>query len=96
MAKFEVFLVLAKRKDNGEVYTDDLEYVSYDTNYVTWFDGDEVPIINSASYSDYDGYVNTMMAPVRTMIGDTATIYYGYWDNWTYEETYGEFHVIFD
>ena len=76
--------------------TDDLEYVSYDTNYVTWFDGDEVPIINSASYSDYDGYVNTMMAPVRTMIGDTATIYYGYWDNWTYEETYGEFHVIFD
>ena len=76
--------------------TDDLEYVSFDTNFVTWFDGDEVPIINSASYSVYDGYVNSMMAPVRTMIVDTATIYYGYWDNWTYEETYGEFHVIFD
>ena len=76
--------------------TDDLEYVSYDTNYVTWFDGFEVPIVNSASYSDYDGYVNTMMAPVRTMIGDTATIYYGYWDNWTYDETYGEFNIIFD
>ena len=29
MAKFEVFLVLAKRKDNGEVYTDDLEYVCF-------------------------------------------------------------------
>ena len=29
MAKFEVFLVLVKRKDDGEVYTDDLEYVCY-------------------------------------------------------------------
>ena len=29
MAKFEVFLVLAKRNDNGEVYTDDLEYVCF-------------------------------------------------------------------
>ena len=29
MARFEVFLVLVKRKDDGEVYTDDLEYVCY-------------------------------------------------------------------
>ena len=29
MAKFDVFLVLVKRKDDGEVYTDDLEYVCY-------------------------------------------------------------------
>jgi len=29
MAKFEVFLVLVKRKDDGEVYTYDLEYVCY-------------------------------------------------------------------
>ena len=76
--------------------TDDLEYVSYDTNYVTWFDGSEVPIVNSSSYSNMEGEVNTMMAPVKTMIGDTATIYYVYFDNWTYEDTYGEFYVIFD
>ena len=54
------------------------------------------PIVNSASYSREDGEVNTMIAPIRTMRGDTATIFYGYHDNWTYEDTYGEFYVIFD
>ena len=76
--------------------TDDLEYVSYNTSYVTWFEGFEVPIVNGASYSREDGEVNTMIAPVRSMKGDTATIYYGYHDNWTYDDTYGEFYVIFD
>ena len=76
--------------------TDDLIYVSYDTSYVTWFDGYEVPIVNSASYSDTEGEVSTMIAPVKSMRGDTATIFYGYYDNWLYEETYGEFHIIFD
>ena len=43
-----------------------------------------------------DGEVNVMMAPVKTMVGDTTTIYYGYFDNWREEETFGEFYVIFD
>ena len=76
--------------------TDDLVYVGYDTTYITWFNGYEVPIVNSASYSREDGEVNTMIAPVQTMIGDTATIFYVYHDEWTYEDTYGEFYVIFD
>jgi len=76
--------------------TDDLEYVSYDTSYVTWFEGYEVPIVNGASYSNEDGEVNTMIAPVKSMRGDTATIFYGYYDSWLSEETYGEFNVIFD
>ena len=76
--------------------TDDLIYVSYDTSYVTGFNGYEVPIVNGSSYSREDGEVNTMIAPVKTMRGDTATIVYGYYDNWLYEETYGEFHLIFD
>ena len=76
--------------------TDDMEYVGYDTTYITWFNGFEVPVVNSASYSNSDGEVNTMIAPIRTMVGDTATIYYGYFDNWTYDETYGEFNIIFD
>ena len=67
-----------------------------DYPYITWFDGFEVPIINQSSYSDEDGKVNTMIAPVRTMRGDTATIHYGYWDNWRYEDTYGDFKIIFD
>ena len=76
--------------------TDDLVYVGYDTTYITWFNGYEVPIVNGSSYSREDGEVNTMIAPIRTMRGDTATIFYGYHDNWTYEDTYGEFYVIFD
>tara|TARA_R100000081_G_C4812947_1_gene172562 strand:- start:265 stop:795 length:531 start_codon:yes stop_codon:yes gene_type:complete len=76
--------------------SDELLYIGYDTTYVTWFNGFEVPIVNGASYSDYDGYVNTMLAPVKTMIGDTATIYFTYYDNWRYEDTYGSFNIIFD
>ena len=43
-----------------------------------------------------DGEVNTMIAPVKTMRGDTATIYYGWYDDWKDEEVIGEFYVIFD
>ena len=76
--------------------TDDLVYVGYDTTYITWFNGYEVPIVNGSSYSREDGEVNTMMAPVKSMAGDTATIYYGYQDPWSGDDTYGEFYVIFD
>ena len=31
--------------------TDDLVYVGYDTTYITWFSGYEVPIINGSSSS---------------------------------------------
>ena len=71
-------------------------YVGYDTTYITWFGGAEVPIVNGSSYSREDGEVNTVIATVKTMVGDTATIFYGYYDNWKEEETYGEFYVIFD
>jgi len=65
--------------------TDDLEWVSYDTSYVTGFDGQEVPTINPASYSNADGEVNTMIGPVQSMIGDTMTIWYswgGFYTSW--------------
>jgi hypothetical protein len=77
-------------------YTDDLVYVNYDTTYITGFTGWEVPIVNGSSYSRMDGEVNTMIAPIRTMKGDTATIYYGWYDDWTDEEITKEFYVIFD
>lgn len=56
----------------------------------------QIPIVNSSSYSNADGEVNTMVAAVVSMRGDTATIYYGYHDNWTYEDTFGEFKIIFN
>jgi len=54
--------------DNGYLY------LNNDTSYVTWFDGQEVPTINEASYSTMDGEINTMFAPVQTMEGDTIII----------------------
>ena len=83
-------------KKTIEDYKDYYVKFGYDTTYITWFSGFEVPIVNGASYSDLDGYVSTMIAPVKTMLGDTATIYYGYYDNWLDEDTYGEFNVIFN
>ena len=51
--------------------TDNGTYVGYDTTFVDWFSGYEVPIVNGSSYSRMDGEVNTMIAPVKTMRGDT-------------------------
>ena len=61
--------------------TDDLVYVSYDTSYITGFDGTEVPTINCCSYSNVDGEVNTMVAPVRSMRGDTLLVGYLYFND---------------
>ena len=71
-------------------------YVSTDTSYMTGFNGFEVQTINCCSYSNSDGEVNTMMAPIKTMLGDTATIQYSFYDDWRGEETNGAFYVIFD
>lgn len=49
-------------------------YLTPDTTYITWFDGFEVPTINPTSYQTNDGEVNTMIAPVQSMSGDTLTI----------------------
>jgi hypothetical protein len=71
------------------------QYVYYDTTYVTQFEGFEVPTINYASYSNSDGEFNQMFAPVRSMLGDTVTIWVYYWD--MNSELYeNEFQVILD
>ena len=54
--------------------TNDGVYVSVDTSYVIGFNGMEVPTINPASYSNGEGEVNTMFAPVQSMEGDTVII----------------------
>ena len=51
--------------------TDELVYVSYDTVYITGFNGMEVPTSNQISYSNSKGELNNMIAPVRSMAGDT-------------------------
>ena len=54
--------------------TDDMVYVSYDTTYITGFSGMEVSTSNMVSYSNSNGEINNMIAPVRSMIGDTLTL----------------------
>ncbi len=49
-------------------------YVSVDTSYMIGFNGMEVPTSNIISYSNVDGEINNMIAPVRSMIGDTLTL----------------------
>ena len=56
-------------------------YVSVDTSYVIGFNGMEVPTINPASYSNADGEVNTMFAPIRTMKSDTVTVWMYFYNN---------------
>jgi len=54
--------------------TDNLEYVSYDTVYMTGFNGHEVTTSNKVSYSNGRGEINNMIAPVKTMVGDTMRL----------------------
>jgi hypothetical protein len=47
----------------------------------TWdFQGSDVPVINSASYSNASGIFNTMFAPTKAMVGDTIEVYAGWYD----------------
>ena len=50
------------------------QYVSYDTIYLTQFTGMEVATTNQVSLSNGKGEINNMIAPVRSMIGDTMRL----------------------
>ena len=74
--------------------TDDLEYVSYDTTYITGFSGMEVPTSNSASVSNAEGEVSNMIAPVKSMIGDTLVLSWEFYD-WIYGDYGGNGQMSF-
>ena len=73
--------------------TEDGIYVSVDTSYVIGFNGMEVPTINPASYSNADGEVNTMFAPVQSMEDDTVTVRMYFWNN-EYEIIDEVFYIV--
>ena len=54
--------------------TDDLVYVSYDTTYITYFKGYEVPTTNQVSLSNRYGEIGNMIAPTKQMVGDTLRL----------------------
>ena len=73
-------------------YTDELEYIAVDTTYVTGFNDFIVPVINCCSYSNADGEINTMIAPVRSMIGDTMDVVVQFSD----DDLIGTFEIVLD
>jgi len=50
------------------------QWVDVDTTYVTGFAGTIVPTINEFSYSGTDGEINTVIAPIDEMVGDTLIV----------------------
>lgn len=50
------------------------QWVNVDTTYVRGFGGAIVPTINSSSYSGTAGEINTVIAPIDKMIGDTMIV----------------------
>ena len=65
-------------------------YVSVDTLYMVGFNGQEVPTSNEISYSNSYGQLNNMIAPVKTMIGDTMKLT----ANWF--EGSKDFYIVLD
>ena len=64
----------------------ELEYLGWTTNVsfegCTWDYCENIPIVNGASYSNEDGYSYQMMGVMEGNIGQTATIWVGYYDDY--------------
>ena len=64
----------------------DLEYLGWTTNITfegcTWNYCEEISVVNGSSYTGDDGYGHTMMGVYEGNIGQTATIWVGYYDNY--------------
>lgn len=50
------------------------QWVNVDTVYVTGYEGQLVPTINKHSLSGTDGEINTVIAPITSMRGDTMVV----------------------
>lgn len=50
------------------------QWVNVDTNYINVPSGLIVPTINPTSISGRDGEINTMIAPIYSMVGDTMIV----------------------
>ena len=80
--------------NNGEIqtFTQLRAYVGYEMEYVGWttnvtFEGctwdycEDIPVVNGSGYSSDDGYAYQMMGVMEENIGQIATIWVGYYDN---------------
>ena len=76
-----------------QTFTQLRAYVGYEMEYVEWttnvtFEGctwdycEDVSVVNSSGYSTEDGYSYQMMGVMEENIGQVATIWVGYYDNY--------------
>ena len=74
-----------------QTFTQLKAYVGYEMEYLGWttnvsFEGctwnycEDIPIVNGSSYSSDDGYAYQMVGVMKENIGQTATIWVGYYD----------------
>ena len=81
--------------NNGETqtFTQLRAYIGYEYEYVGWttnvsFEGctwgycEDIPVVNGSGYSSADGYAYQMMGVMEENIGQIATIWVGYYDNY--------------
>ena len=80
--------------NNGEIqtFTQLRAYIGYEYEYVEWitnvtFEGctwdycEDIPVVNGSGYSSDDGYAYQMMGVMEENIGQIATIWVGYYDD---------------
>ena len=76
-----------------QTFTQLRAYVGYEMEYTGWttntfFEGcswdycEDIPIVNGSSYTLDDGYAYQMLGVYEENIGDIATIWVGYYDNY--------------
>ena len=75
----------------------ELEYLGWTTNVsfegCTWDYCEDVPIVNGSSYTTEDGYAYQMLGVYEGNIGDIATIWVGYRDNYG-EQRFDSIRII--
>ena len=87
------FYHLVVDSNSIQTFTQLRAYIGYEYEYVGWttdtyFQGciwgecEDVPIVNGAGYSSSDGYAYQMLGVYPENIGDSATIWAGYYDNY--------------
>ena len=75
-----------------------IQKVMWEADTYWIFQGEEVPVVNSASYSDeYTGEAYTMFAPIYDMLGDTLRVYSWYYDDYNGNKYYMDYiEVVLD
>ena len=87
------FYHLVVDSNSIQTFTQLRAYIGYEYEYVAWttdvtFEGctwnycEDVPVVNGSGYSSDDGYSYQMMGVMEENIGQTATIWVGYYDNY--------------